>query len=46
MSGGHIKNAVVRAAYLSADAGTTITAMTLWHGARVEYEAMGKVTGV
>ncbi|MEO6774743.1 MAG: AAA family ATPase [Kofleriaceae bacterium] len=46
MSGGHIKNAVLRAAYLSADAGTTITTTTLWHGARVEYEAMGKVVRI
>jgi len=43
MSGGHIKNAVLRAAYISADAGTAITAAALWHGARVEYEALGKV---
>ena len=44
MSGGYIKNAVVRAAYLAADAGTPITNALLWRSARAEYEAMGKLS--
>jgi SpoVK/Ycf46/Vps4 family AAA+-type ATPase len=43
MSGGYIKNAVLRAAYLSADAGTPISNEHLWRGARAEYEGMGKI---
>ena len=43
MTGGHIKNAVVRAAYLAADDGSAITAGHLRTGARAEYEAMGKL---
>jgi hypothetical protein len=43
MSGGYIKNAVVRAAYLAADAGTSIDMTHFWKGARSEYESMGKV---
>ncbi len=43
MSGGYIKNAVLRAAYLAADAGSAITTSLLWRAARAEYEAMGKV---
>lgn len=43
MSGGYIKNAVLRAAFLSADEGTPITNAHLFRGARAEYEAMGKL---
>ena len=44
MSGGYIKNAMLRAAYLSADEGTRITNEQLWRAARAEYEAMGKLS--
>jgi hypothetical protein len=43
MTGGYIKNAVLRAAFLSADEGTAITEAHLLRGARAEYEAMGKL---
>jgi predicted ABC-type ATPase len=43
MSGGFIKNAVVRAAYLAVDAGSVIAMAQLWKAARAEYEGMGKV---
>jgi hypothetical protein len=43
MSGGYIKNALVRAAYLAADADEAIAMHHLVRGARAEYEAMGKV---
>ncbi|MDB4964288.1 MAG: ATPase central domain protein [Myxococcales bacterium] len=43
MSGGYIKNAVLRAAYLAANEGTPITNAHLWRAARAEYESMGKV---
>ena len=43
MSGGYIRNAVVRAAFLSAANGGVITQDHLLHGARAEYEAMGRV---
>ncbi len=43
MSGGYIKNAVLRAAFLSADEGTPISNAHLFRGARSEYEAMGKL---
>jgi hypothetical protein len=43
MSGGYIKNAVLRAAYLAAEEGTAIGMKHLWKSARAEYEAMGKV---
>jgi len=43
MSGGHIRNAVVRAAFLAADEGSSITAELLAHAAQLEYEAMGKL---
>jgi shikimate kinase/IS1 family transposase len=44
MSGGYIKNAVLRAAYLCADEGTPITNANLLRGARAEYESMGKIS--
>jgi ATPase family associated with various cellular activities (AAA) len=43
MSGGYIKNAVLRAAYFAADEQVPIAMTHLWRGARAEYEAMGKV---
>ena len=43
MSGGYIRNAVLRAAFLAADAGAAISADHLLRAARLEYEAMGKV---
>lgn len=43
MTGGYIKNAVVRAAYLAADEDVAIGLRHLWKSARCEYEAMGKV---
>jgi SpoVK/Ycf46/Vps4 family AAA+-type ATPase len=43
MSGGYIKNAVLRAAYLAASEGGPITGEHLRRGARTEYEAMGKL---
>jgi hypothetical protein len=44
MSGGYIKNAVVRAAYLAADAGSSIGMAQLLKASQLEYEAMGKIT--
>ena len=43
MSGGYIRNAVLRAAFLAADEGTTIEAAHLVHAAQLEYESMGKI---
>ena len=43
MSGGHIRNAVLRAAYLAADRGTTISFETLRKAADIEYREMGKL---
>ncbi|MBP9202807.1 MAG: AAA family ATPase [Kofleriaceae bacterium] len=43
MSGGYIKNAVLRAAYLAADEGSPITAAHLTRAGQLELEAMGKV---
>ena len=43
MSGGYIRNAVLRAAFLAADEGAAITAELLAHAAQLEYEAMGKL---
>ena len=43
MSGGYIRNAVLRAAFLAADARTAIDAHFLLRAAQLEYEAMGKV---
>jgi hypothetical protein len=44
MTGGYIKNAVVRAAYLAADESSPITQVHLARAARYEYEGMGKIT--
>jgi hypothetical protein len=43
MTGGYIKNAVVRAAVIAARAGRGLTAEDLWAGAHHEYIEMGKV---
>ena len=43
MSGGYIKNAVLRAAYLAAERGQPIGPSHLLTAARAEYEAIGKV---
>jgi ATPase family associated with various cellular activities (AAA) len=43
MTGGYIKNAVVRAAVIAARAGRGLTAEDLWVGAHHEYVEMGKV---
>ena len=43
MSGGYIKNAVVRAAFLAASEGAAIATSHLQRAARLEYEAMGKI---
>lgn len=43
MSGGYIKNAVLRAAYLAAYEQCDISMRHLWTAARTEYEAMGKL---
>ncbi len=45
MTGAHIKNAVVRAAFLAADAGGPITQALLRQAARAEYEETGHVAG-
>ena len=44
MSGGYIRNAVLRAAFLAAAERATITAGHLMKAAHLEYEAMGKIT--
>lgn len=43
MTGGYIKNAVVRAAVIAARAGRALIAEDLWSGAHHEYAEMGKV---
>jgi SpoVK/Ycf46/Vps4 family AAA+-type ATPase len=43
MTGGYIKNAIVRAAVIAAREGRTMTPDDLWAGAHVEYAEMGKV---
>jgi hypothetical protein len=43
MTGGYIKNAALRAAFLAADEGTAIAMRHLMRAARAEYQAMGKV---
>jgi SpoVK/Ycf46/Vps4 family AAA+-type ATPase len=44
MSGGYIRNAVLRAAFLAADERQPIGASHLTRAAQLEYEAMGKIT--
>jgi AAA+ superfamily predicted ATPase len=43
MSGGYIRNAALRAAFLAANEDSAITAVHLERAARREYEAMGKI---
>ena len=43
MTGGYIRNAALRAAFLAADEGTPIGSVHLEHAARLEYEGMGKI---
>jgi hypothetical protein len=43
MSGGHIRNAVLRAAFFAADAGTPVTHQHLLRAAQLEYQAMGRI---
>jgi hypothetical protein len=43
MSGGYIRNAALRAAFLAADDASVITATHLERAARLEYEGMGKI---
>jgi SpoVK/Ycf46/Vps4 family AAA+-type ATPase len=43
MSGGYIRNAALRAAFLAAEADVAIGAAHLEHAARREYEALGKI---
>jgi SpoVK/Ycf46/Vps4 family AAA+-type ATPase len=44
MSGGYIKDAVLRAAFLAAEDDAPITNEHLWRAARCEYESMGKIS--
>jgi SpoVK/Ycf46/Vps4 family AAA+-type ATPase len=43
MSGGYIRNAVLRAAFLAADAAGVIDASRLTRAAQLEYETLGKI---
>jgi hypothetical protein len=43
MSGGYIRNAALRAAFIAADTDSPITAAHLERAARCEYEGMGKI---
>ncbi|MDB4954171.1 MAG: hypothetical protein JWO36_1740 [Myxococcales bacterium] len=43
MTGGYIRNAALRAAFLAADEGSAITAAHLERAAQLEYEGMGKI---
>lgn len=43
MSGGYIRNAVVRAAFLAAEAGCPLGNQLLFHAAQLEYQAMGRI---
>jgi len=44
MTGGYIRNAALRAAFLAADEGASICDAHLEHAARIEYEGMGKIS--
>jgi hypothetical protein len=46
MSGGYIRNAVLRAAFLAADEDDAIRAFHLTQAAQLEYEAMGKLAAI
>jgi AAA+ superfamily predicted ATPase len=43
MSGGYIRNAALRAAFMAADEGSVITSRHLECAAKLEYEGMGKI---
>lgn len=43
MSGGYIRNAALRAAFLAAEDGTAISGAHLEYAAQLEYEGMGKI---
>jgi len=43
MSGGHIRNAMLRAAYLAADDGTPLTMSALRRAADSEYRELGRL---
>jgi ATP-dependent 26S proteasome regulatory subunit len=43
MSGGYIRNAVLRAAFAACDEGSPITMSHLWNAGVAEYEAIGKI---
>ena len=43
MSGGYVRNAVLRAAFLAAAEGSPVTRAHLEYAARLEYEAMGNI---
>jgi ATP-dependent 26S proteasome regulatory subunit len=43
MSGGHIRNAVLRAAFFAADAESPVTNQHLLRAAQLEYQAMGRI---
>ena len=43
MSGGSIRNAALRAAFIAADEGSAISVAHLEQAARLEYEGMGKL---
>ena len=43
MSGGYIRNAVLRAAFFAADRDTAVDNQILFHAAQLEYQAMGRV---
>jgi hypothetical protein len=45
MTGGYIRNAALRAAFLAADQGRAIGPDHLLHSATLEYEGMGKLSG-
>jgi len=45
MTGGYIRNAALRAAFLAAEQGTPICEAHLEHAARMEYDGMGKISG-
>jgi hypothetical protein len=46
MSGGYIRNAVLRAAFLAADEDDAISSYHLTQAAQLEYEAMGKLAAI
>ena len=43
MSGGYIRNAALRAAFMAADEGSVVTGQHLERAAKYEYEGTGKI---